>query len=400
MQMPKSRSKYSDAAVSRRRNTVRDVLLGIAVGLAVIFVIMAGRFIYGKSKDPNYRIADLFGKTTAGTLPTLPTFPIDSLEIPSSSETLPYDSTEETAGDSSEQPTEETTEETSAETTEETSPEETSAEPTSEEQTTTEPDKESTETPSESTSEEATGPDGTTADETAPETTDPEETTPEETTPEETTAPVIVSDPTDINYHLIRYNMDEDDLGDCRQLVTVQSSGTQCTLYFFDKGNDGWALSEAIPSAPGIVGRGGVTTSKQEGDGCTPAGYYALGPCYGEDAKSATAMEYHQIVKGDFWVDDPNSQYYNQFVHLDDILVDRPEWTSGEDLFELLRYYRYMVVIRYNMDPIVPGAGSAIFLHCQAGDTTTSGCVSTKEATVFAILRWLDPAADPHILIY
>ena len=410
--MPNSRSKYSEAAVLRRKSMVRDILLGVFIGLAVIFVIMAGRFIYEKSKNPDYRLADLFGMTTAGTLPEFPTLPINDFTLPSSSETEPDTdrstevSTEETADSTTEADTEDTAEESTAET--ETTPEltESEAETTTEAETTaenTEPTETSPEetTPEESSSEEESSPEETT-EESTEETTEEstEETTEEETTPEETTeeSPVL-TDPSDINYHLAHFNMEEQDLGECRQLIVVQSSGTQCLLYFFEKGEKEWTQSDAIPSAPGIVGENGVTTDKKEGDGCTPAGIYALGPCYGEEASSPTAMDYHQIVEGDYWVDDAGSKFYNKFVH-EAVFEERFGWETGEDLFASLRYYRYMVVIGYNTDPIVPGAGSAIFLRCQADETVTSGSVGTKDATVFAIMRWLDPEAAPHILIY
>ncbi len=385
--MPESRSKYSSTNTEKRRGRVRNALLGVLIGFAVLFVIFAGRYVYGRSKDPNYSIRDLFGITTEGELPTLPTLPINDL--------IPDTTASESVTDTPAVSTEETTEAPSPEDTtpEETTPEETTAEETTEETT-----------PEETTSEETT-PEETTSEETTPEETTSEETTPEETTPEETTPvettepPVVITDPTDINYHLKRYNMEESDLGKCKQLIVVQSSGTQCTLYFFEKSKEGWALAEAIPSAPGVLGRSGVSTAKTEGDNCTPAGYYGLGPCYGEDATSATAMEYHQITDGDYWIDDVNSRYYNTLVH-EESFVTRKGWDTGEDMYELINYYRYMAVIQYNTDPIVPGAGSAIFLHCQAGDTDTSGCVSTKEATMFAIFRWLEPKSDPHILIY
>jgi len=411
--MPRSRSKYSESAVTRRKSTVRDVLLGVLIGLAVLFVVMAGRFIYEKSRNPDYRLADLFGITTAGTLSTLPEFTIGTYDDPSSSD-VPSESysSEDVPSTTAESESDtETDEAPSAESTEET-PEDPSstADPTPETESeatsegNTEPsDTSPEETPSEETPTASSSDEETSAEET-PEETTPDETTPEEsteeTTPEETTpeAPVL-TDPSDINYHLAHFNMEEQDLGDCRQLIVVHSSGTQCMLYFFDKGEKEWAPSNAIPSAPGIVGMNGVTTDKKEGDGCTPAGFYAIGPCYGEDAVSATAMEYHQIVDGDYWIDDPDSRYYNSFVH-EDVFDSRIGWNTGEDLFNMLRYYRYMAVIRYNMDPVVPGAGSAVFLRCQADDTATSGSVGTKDATVFAILRWLDPAADPHILIY
>lgn len=408
--MPRSRSKYSENAVLNRKNTIRDILLGILIGLAVLFVIMAGRFIYEKSKNPDYRLADLFGITTAGTLPTLPEFPISSLIIPSSSETDTIgssdDLTEDTTENTSENDTENTDQTTTADEGSSPADTETEPEPTTEsaEMTTeesTEPSESDTEepTPEESSSVESTE-ETSSAEETSAEETGTEETTPEETTPAETTeeAP-IPADPADINSHLAVFNMEEKDLGDCRQLIVVHSSGTQCMLYFFDKGQKEWALSNAIASAPGIIGKNGVTTDKKEGDGCTPAGYFALGPCYGEDAESPTAMEYHQIVDGDYWVDDVTSKYYNTFVHVD-VFDSRVGWKTGEDMFNMFRYYRHMAVIRYNTDPVVPGAGSAVFLRCQADDTATAGSIGTKDATVFAILRWLDPEADPHILIY
>lgn len=396
--MPESRSKYSQTAVARRKGNIRNILLGLLIGLAIIFVILAGRYVYGKTKDPNYSIRDLFGLTTAyeGTLPTLPTLPLDSL--------VPYFTTAESDN---------TGTGSNADTTADPSPEDTTPESVTDEVPSTEPDTSQETTPEET---QPTATDESATTEPSAETEEPtsespasadttegasssEETT-EATTPAETTAPpVVITDPTDINYHLKRYNMEESDLGKSTQLIVVQSTGTQCTLYFFEKSKEGWALAEAVPSAPGVLGRGGVSTSKHEGDGCTPAGYYALGPCYGKDAKSATEMEYHQITEGDYWIDDVSSKYYNTLVHEDNFAM-RKGWQTGENMFDLLRYYQYMVVIQYNTDPIVPGAGSAIFLHCQAGDTDTSGCVSTKDATMFAIFRWLNPKADPHILIY
>ena len=105
------------------------------------------------------------------------------------------------------------------------------------------------------------------------------------------------------------------------------------------------------------------------------------------------------FTDGDYWVDDATSNYYNTLVH-EDSFATRKGWLTGENMYELLRYYRYMVVIQYNTNPVIPGAGSAIFLHCQAGDTDTAGCVATTGATMFAIFRWLNPKSDPHILIY
>ncbi len=377
--MPESRSKYSRSAAERRRGNIRNILLGLLIGSAVLFVILAGRYVYGKSKDPDFRIRDMFGHSTAysGTLPALPTLPIDSL--------LADLSSLETAGSGSSESESASTPSASDASEAVSTPEETTTEAApSPDETTTAADTTDSKDPS---AESESTPAATVAD----------TTTTAAETPGETTE--VITDPSDIRYHLKRGSIEESDLGKCQQLIVAKSSGTQCTLYFFEKGKDGWAQAEAVPSAPGVLGRNGVTTAKHEGDGSTPAGFYGLGPCYGEDETPATAMKYQQIKKGDYWVDDASSKYYNTFVH-EDNYAGRKGWQTGENLFDLLRYYRYMVVIQYNTDPIVPGAGSAIFLHCQAGDPDTSGCVSTKEATMFAIFRWLDPKADPHILIY
>jgi len=45
-------------------------------------------------------------------------------------------------------------------------------------------------------------------------------------------------------------------------------------------------------------------------------------------------------------------------------------------------------VIDYNARPVVPGRGSAIFLHVSAGQAT-AGCVSLPETTLVRVLRWL-----------
>ena len=106
-------------------------------------------------------------------------------------------------------------------------------------------------------------------------------------------------------------------------------------------------------------------------------------------------MPYHQIIDGDVWVTDPNSEYYNQLCRANQTGRD---WYGCEDLYHMMNFYKYCLLIGYNTDPVVPGAGSAIFLHMD--DKPTSGCVGTREAVMFALFMWLDPACDPHILIY
>jgi L,D-peptidoglycan transpeptidase YkuD (ErfK/YbiS/YcfS/YnhG family) len=48
--------------------------------------------------------------------------------------------------------------------------------------------------------------------------------------------------------------------------------------------------------------------------------------------------------------------------------------------------------------PAVAGRGSAIFLHVN-GAGSTAGCVSLARGNMIAVLRWLDPAAFPRIVM-
>ena len=59
--------------------------------------------------------------------------------------------------------------------------------------------------------------------------------------------------------------------------------------------------------------------------------------------------------------------------------------------------YDYGAVIAYNTDR-TPGLGSAIFLHVSVG-APTAGCVSLPADRLLEVLRWLDPARSPVIVM-
>ena len=67
-----------------------------------------------------------------------------------------------------------------------------------------------------------------------------------------------------------------------------------------------------------------------------------------------------RLSRGDIWVDDPASAYYNRLVNTSSVSKD---WVSGENLIQASPYYNYALNLTYNAD-CVPGEGSAIFLHC------------------------------------
>jgi L,D-peptidoglycan transpeptidase YkuD (ErfK/YbiS/YcfS/YnhG family) len=147
---------------------------------------------------------------------------------------------------------------------------------------------------------------------------------------------------------------------------------------------------------PGVIGRGGFAPAgqKREGDGRTPSGVFRLERAFGYDADLVTGLTYRQATTNDSWVDDPQSPNYNRWV------TGRPRSGSFEQMRRDDDLYRVGAVIEYNTESILPGFGSAIFLHVWAGpDRPTAGCVALAEPDVRRLLRWLDRRCRPVIAL-
>jgi L,D-peptidoglycan transpeptidase YkuD (ErfK/YbiS/YcfS/YnhG family) len=67
-------------------------------------------------------------------------------------------------------------------------------------------------------------------------------------------------------------------------------------------------------------------------------------------------------------------------------------------LWEETVAYPSFADVDYNTNPSVPGAGSAIFIHADTGGPT-AGCVSLPLADLDTLLRWLEPAASPLVVM-
>jgi L,D-peptidoglycan transpeptidase YkuD (ErfK/YbiS/YcfS/YnhG family) len=175
------------------------------------------------------------------------------------------------------------------------------------------------------------------------------------------------------------------------QLVTVRAARadtTVATLRFFRRSGSCWRLTAGPWTAR--LGAHGLSAHKHEGDGTTPTGTFAFGPVvYGTEPNPGVAR-YHRLVCGDWWDEDPGSPAYNTFVHVPCGRAP-PFGGDSEALWRIVPQYRYFAVIEYNAQPVVPGRGSAIFLHVAVGPT--AGCVSLPEARLVRLLRALRPGA-------
>ena len=143
-------------------------------------------------------------------------------------------------------------------------------------------------------------------------------------------------------------------------------------------------------SAPAAAGRGGVTGAKHEGDGGTPAGTFPLvSVLYRKDRVQppTSHLPVRPLLPNDGWVDEPSDPRYNRLVEL-------PYPASAEQMWRDDGLYDALVVIGYNMEPVIPGAGSAIFLHVATPDfAPTAGCVAVSKDVLLGLLPLLGPGS-------
>jgi len=168
----------------------------------------------------------------------------------------------------------------------------------------------------------------------------------------------------------------------------------ESVLWGFEKTPRGWET--LVGPVPVTLGRFSIAEfdQKREGDGRTPRGVFDLGPVFGYAASVDTRMPYRQATDTDAWVDDSGSPRYNQWV------PGIPTHESHEKMHRPDGLYRLGVVIGYNTGPVVPGKGSAIFLHIWKGPgQATSGCVAMSPADLARIVGWLEPDKKPQIIL-
>jgi L,D-peptidoglycan transpeptidase YkuD (ErfK/YbiS/YcfS/YnhG family) len=135
------------------------------------------------------------------------------------------------------------------------------------------------------------------------------------------------------------------------------------------------------------LGKGGISDQKHEGDGATPVGAFAMRRLLyrpDRETRPTTLLPVSVISQADGWCDAPRDKAYNRPVHL-------PYRASAEHLWREDHLYDLLVVLGYNDDPVVPGQGSAIFLHLAAPDfAPTVGCIALKRDDLLAVIATAD----------
>jgi L,D-peptidoglycan transpeptidase YkuD (ErfK/YbiS/YcfS/YnhG family) len=131
------------------------------------------------------------------------------------------------------------------------------------------------------------------------------------------------------------------------------------------------------------LGKAGIKKKEKEGDNITPKGIFKITRIYYRADKIKniiTSIKKVKIKKNIGWCDDPNSNFYNKEIKL-------PSKYSHEKLYRKDNLYDLVLVLNYNINPIIKNKGSAIFLHI-AKDSykRTKGCIALKKKHLILLI--------------
>jgi L,D-peptidoglycan transpeptidase YkuD (ErfK/YbiS/YcfS/YnhG family) len=187
------------------------------------------------------------------------------------------------------------------------------------------------------------------------------------------------------------------------QVVTANhTSGYRARITWWVLRDGRW--QQRMQAVDGRIGYGGLVLGRRrhQGTGTTPLGTYDLPSAFGTHAHgSGWEIAYRKIRRGDFWVEDNGSAYYNRYRNQRQggfrwrLPVSDPN--GSERLTDYPTQYEWSIVTSFNRQQ-VRHRGAGIFLHVN-GPGATAGCVSAPAWFMKALMDRLDPVQRPVIAI-
>ena len=143
------------------------------------------------------------------------------------------------------------------------------------------------------------------------------------------------------------------------------------------------------------LGKAGIKKKKKEGDNITPKGTYKIIRIYCRKDRIRqvkSRIKIYKINKKIGWCDDPRSKKYNQLIKL-------PSQFGHEKFYRNDHLYDLILVLNYNMKPIIKNKGSAIFIHlAKRNYYPTKGCIALSKNNLLIILNKINKNTKIKIL--
>ena len=202
-----------------------------------------------------------------------------------------------------------------------------------------------------------------------------------------------------------------------KQMLTVTSTGwgsTRGTLTAWRKRSDGWHRVHG-PLTVRLGYNGWVPAGKRrQNTGTTPAGKFSMPYAFGNRTDPGAQLRYRHVDGNDVWPYEPRDPAtYNIYQPF---RSSTSAWRTDyrEHLASYTDEYAYAVVLGFNLPGGVhwsktrhqwvasetadTGRGGGIFLHVQKSQYT-AGCVAGPVDDIRWVVRWLDPALHPRIVM-
>jgi L,D-peptidoglycan transpeptidase YkuD (ErfK/YbiS/YcfS/YnhG family) len=206
-------------------------------------------------------------------------------------------------------------------------------------------------------------------------------------------------------------------VGDSRQVMIVTSSSwttSYATFQAWQKTSAGWVKPFGAMRAR--IGYNGFKLGKdrRQNSGTTPAGNYRIKKTFGQSSNPGTQMPYRNVDSNDYWSYDPADAKTYNLVQPYHRSTSTWRTSEAERLGAYPTQYKYAGIIAYNLpsgtvwnsvrgqweasNPANTAKGGGIFLHVN-GAGATAGCVSLYESSMLKVLKWMDPAKLPRIVM-
>ncbi|MES2252975.1 MAG: L,D-transpeptidase family protein [Pseudomonadota bacterium] len=134
------------------------------------------------------------------------------------------------------------------------------------------------------------------------------------------------------------------------------------------------------------IGKNGVIAAeyKLEGDLKTPKGRYRVTHGFYRPDKMdcpKSIIPFTALEPSFGWCDASSHALYNQHI-------TKPFTASHEDLWREDHVYDLILVTNHNANPVVPGKGSAVFIHVARDDfSPTAGCLALRKQDLLTIVE-------------
>ena len=132
------------------------------------------------------------------------------------------------------------------------------------------------------------------------------------------------------------------------------------------------------------IGKKGSTKNKKEGDKKTPKGTFKIENLYFRKdrlKKPSTSLKCIEIKKNMGWCNDVSfPTKYNKLMKVDKKI-------NHEKLMRKDNKYDLFIPINFNYKKVIPGKGSAIFIHLTHDYKKTAGCIAVKKKDFLILLK-------------